>query len=122
MALLFALTYAAVILGVALTTRASEMAKISRGVFSDTFSPTLPAELATWPASLVVDDRLPTYPLKFDRVAYRRVVNERIHRLTTVGLLQVLIVTFTLVLVKVAIFARRERGGPTTRPLPRSSE
>lgn len=86
--LLVTLAYVALIFTVNGLERRSEMAKLSRGVFTDTLSPTLGTELITLPASTRVTGNLPNYPTEFDATAYRRVFEVRSSRLRTVGLEQ----------------------------------
>lgn len=107
--LLVCLAYVSLLVTVNEVERASEMAKISRGVYSDTFSPTLFMELLTVPASWRVTRSLPTYPRTFDAAAYRRVVDVRSERLLAVGLGQAGVAFLMLALLNGAISLQRRR-------------
>lgn len=116
--LLASLAYVSLLLTVNEVERASEMAKISRGAYSDTFSPTLFMELLTVPTSSRVTRTLPTYPRTFDAAAYRMVVDVRSGRLLAAGLEQAGVAFLMLVLLNVARSFRRRRESAASSRLP----
>ncbi len=69
--------YLLVVLAIAVVEHYSEMSKIDRGFFSDTFPPTAFTQLATLPLSLWAADFVPSYPDRFDGQAFRHVVGVR---------------------------------------------
>lgn len=66
----------------------SEMSKIDRGFFSDTFPPTAFTQLATLPLSFWVSDGLATYPDAFDEEVFRDVARIRFRAFLLVDVLQ----------------------------------
>lgn len=86
------LVYAALVVVVTRAEYWSELAKLRRGVATDTFSPTVFSELVTLPGSLYVRSGLPSYPVDFNVEAYRHVVTVRTAALVEVGLVQALLI------------------------------
>lgn len=77
----------------------SELDKIARGTFSDTFSPFAFTHLLTLPSSLIVDP-WPGYPDAFDEAIFRRLLHEALPlELTTVAL-QSVVIAMAVLLVR----------------------
>lgn len=103
-ALIVAFAYGALLTGVAAAEYVSEMQKIDRGAYTDTFPPLLGTALLSWPSSSVVESGLPAYPPTFDGMLYREVVRERVKGLVAPAAVQSLIV---LLLTGALLHARR---------------
>jgi hypothetical protein len=89
-ALAVSVVYAALVLSVNRAEVHSEMQKIDRGVFTDTFPPLIFTKAVTLPASATSVASVPNYPVDFDRSAYRSVVEDGSRTLLQAGLAQAL--------------------------------
>lgn len=90
------LLYLLVVLGVAGLEYNSETAKLSRGVYTDTFPPALGTELVTWPLSSIVADDLPTYPNEFRATEYLAVLRERTFGFLPAGVAQAVLLSLAV--------------------------
>lgn len=106
------LLYLLAVVGVAVLEHRSEMSKLDRGAYTDTFEPTISTQLVTLPLSLRVDDDLVGYPDEFDAEVYRDVVRVRLETLVLAGVVQ----AGLLAVLVAGLLLLRER----TRPGPRS--
>lgn len=98
------LLYLLVVVVVAGLEYRSEMSKLDRGFYTDTFPPNAITQLVTLPLSLRFDDGLPSYPDQFDEQVYRQVVQVRVRAFLVAGVVQA--ATLGL-LVAVALRLRR---------------
>lgn len=88
--LMAAVAYVAVVVAVTLVERQSELAKFSRGTYTDTFSPLLFTRLLTLPGSIVA--RWPGYPVDgFDDGLFRAVLTDAAQTAFAVTALQALL-------------------------------
>jgi hypothetical protein len=108
-----------VVMGAVVTAEyVSEMAKIARGTFTDTFSPFLFTDLLTYPVSSL-HRGWQGYPPQFSAVGYRSAVRASIAP-TTLNVLAVVVIIATLVWAGDYVHRRRhdtDRGRATAANL-----
>jgi hypothetical protein len=96
-ALAAVLVFAALVGAVATAEYVSELQKIDRGTFTDTFDPVADTQLVTLPASAAPFVTAPTYPDEFSVPEYREVVRQRSAAFLAAGAAQAVVVYALLV-------------------------
>ena len=104
-------TYLVVTVGVAALEYVSEMSKIGRGFYSDTFSPFLWVHLLTFPVSALHRD-WDGYPPFFNDQIYRRAVRHALGPVLINIVGQAILLAAGLRLL-VALWKRRHHGSPS---------
>jgi hypothetical protein len=101
------LVYLIVTLAVTAAEYFSEMSKVSRGFFSDTFSPFMYTHLLTFPTSAIHRD-WHGYPVFFDQAQFRRILRDAAGPVV----LNVVIEAVLVAAVVLLFVARTQRRGP----------
>jgi hypothetical protein len=91
-------TYLVVTLGVAAVEYFSEMSKLSRSFYTDTFSPFFYTHILTFPASALHSD-WPGYPEVFDRVQWESIVQHAVGPVVLTVVIQAALLTAGVLLV-----------------------
>lgn len=109
--ILAGVTYLGVSLVVLATEYFSEMSKISRGFYTDTFSPFMWTHIVSFPVSAFHSD-WHGYPLFFDGSTFRRSVRAAVSPAVLNIVIEAVLLA-SVVLLVVAWTQRRKRSGPS---------